>query len=59
MQYLFDTPIPIPWLMADLLTLAITLLVVLAGVIHWFLFPWIYIAGGMIKTPLVPFVLEP
>ena len=27
MQYLFDTPIPIPWLLADLLTLAITVLV--------------------------------
>jgi len=28
MQYLFDTPIMIPWLLADLLTLAITLVVV-------------------------------
>jgi hypothetical protein len=27
MQYLFDTPIPVPWLLADLLTLAITVLV--------------------------------
>ena len=27
MQYLFATPIPIPWLLADLLTLAITVLV--------------------------------
>lgn len=27
MQYLFDTPIPLPWLLADLLTLAITVLV--------------------------------
>jgi hypothetical protein len=28
MQYLFDTPIPAPWFLADLLTLAITVLVV-------------------------------
>ena len=28
MKYLFDTPIPIPWLLADLLTLLVTLLVV-------------------------------
>lgn len=28
MQYLFDTPIPVPWLLADLLTIAITVLVV-------------------------------
>ena len=28
MLYLFDTPIPAPWLLVDLLTLAITLLVV-------------------------------
>jgi hypothetical protein len=28
MQYLFDTPIPIPWLLADLFTLLVTLLVV-------------------------------
>lgn len=28
MPYLFDTPIPIPWLLADLLTLLVTLLVV-------------------------------
>jgi hypothetical protein len=27
MQYLFDTPIPIPWFLADLLTLLVTLLV--------------------------------
>ncbi|MBN2386891.1 MAG: carotenoid biosynthesis protein [Anaerolineales bacterium] len=29
MDYLFDTPIPLPWLLADLLTLAITVLVML------------------------------
>ena len=29
MQYLFNTPIPIPWLLADLLTLLVTLLVVI------------------------------
>jgi hypothetical protein len=29
MQYLFDTPIPAPWLLADLLTLAITVLVMI------------------------------
>jgi hypothetical protein len=29
MQYLFDTPIPIPWLLADLLTLAVTVLVII------------------------------
>jgi hypothetical protein len=28
MQYLFDTPIPAPWLLADILTLLVTLLVV-------------------------------
>jgi hypothetical protein len=28
MQYLFDTPIPLPWLVADLLTIIITVLVV-------------------------------
>ena len=28
MQYLFDTPIPAPWLLADLLTLLVTVLVV-------------------------------
>ena len=28
MQYLFDTPIPAPWLLADILTLSVTLLVV-------------------------------
>jgi hypothetical protein len=27
MQYLFDTPIPIPWLLADLLTLLVTVIV--------------------------------
>lgn len=27
MQYLFDTPIPVPWLLADLLTLLVTLVV--------------------------------
>ncbi len=29
MQYLFDTPIPLPWLLADLLTISITVLVVI------------------------------
>jgi Carotenoid biosynthesis protein len=29
MQYLFDTPIPAPWLLADLLSLAITVLVII------------------------------
>ena len=28
MQYLFDTTIPLPWLLADLLTLAVTVLVI-------------------------------
>jgi hypothetical protein len=28
MQYLFDTPIPLPWLLADLLTVAVTLTVI-------------------------------
>jgi energy-coupling factor transporter transmembrane protein EcfT len=29
MQYVFHTPIPIPWLLADILTLVITLVVVI------------------------------
>jgi hypothetical protein len=65
MQYLFATPIPTPWLLADLLTLLVTLLVLvfviqksrhpvailLASAIHWVLFGWIYLAGRKVKLP--------
>lgn len=71
MQYLFDTPIPIPWLLADLLTLLVTLLVVvfivrkskhpvailLESAVHWVLLGWIYAAGRKTKGPKEGFLL--
>lgn len=71
MQYLFDTPIPIPWLLADILTLLVTLLVVvfivrkskhpvailLESAVHWVLLGWIYAAGRKTKEPKEGFLL--
>jgi hypothetical protein len=42
MQYLFETPIPVPWL--------------LATAIHWAILGWIYRAGTKIKSPGADFV---
>ena len=45
MQYLFDTPIMVTWLLADLLTLAITLVVVVFLADIFFM-----LAGGYVEV---------